>query len=270
MLEAFVTRRSVPVAFGAIAFAVVFAANVLRILSIRSLGKHWNVRVVDSTALGVVNSGPYRYVRHPNYVAVFLELLFLPLVQGAWITAALGTVAHVLVLRRRIALEESVLLADPSYAATMGNKPRFIPRLFRRRSWVAGTERSVSDVIVVGGGPAGACLALLLGRRGIEVELLEQSRFPRDKPCGEGLLPGGLDVLHDNGLAQSVGGEPLSGVRYHVARGSVRAGFAGAARGLGQKRLLLDAALSRLPRQRREFERGRALASTLRSSRAVA
>jgi len=101
----------------------------------------------------------------------------------------------------------------------------------------------VSDVIVVGGGPAGACLALLLGRRGLEVELLEQSRFPRDKPCGEGLLPGGLDVLNENGLAQSVGGEPLSGVRYHVAGGSVRAGFAGAARGLGQKRLLLDAAL---------------------------
>jgi methyltransferase len=132
----------VPVAFGAIAFTLVLAANVLRILAIRSLGKHWNVRVVDSTALGVVASGPYRYVRHPNYVAVFLELLFLPLVQGAWITAALGTAAHILVLRRRIALEESVLLADPSYAATMGSKPRFIPRLFRRRSWVAGTEEA--------------------------------------------------------------------------------------------------------------------------------
>jgi flavin-dependent dehydrogenase len=101
----------------------------------------------------------------------------------------------------------------------------------------------VTDVIVVGGGPAGACLALLLGRRGLEVELLDQSRFPREKPCGEGLLPGGLDVLRTNGLFERVGGEPLSGVRYHVAGGGVRAGFAEGTRGLGQRRLRLDAAL---------------------------
>ncbi|HEX6275492.1 MAG TPA: FAD-dependent monooxygenase [Polyangiaceae bacterium] len=101
----------------------------------------------------------------------------------------------------------------------------------------------MSDVIVVGGGPAGACLAWLLGRRGLEVELLEQSRFPREKPCGEGLLPGGLEALRASGLAGRVGGEPLSGVRYHVADGGVRAAFREDAQGLGQKRLRLDAAL---------------------------
>ena len=76
-----------------------------------------------------MTSGPYRFVRHPNYVAVFLELLFLPLVQGAWLTAALGTALHVLVLRRRILLEEAMLLESPAYRISMGEKPRFVPAL---------------------------------------------------------------------------------------------------------------------------------------------
>ena len=142
VLEAVLMRRELPVWFALLAAAGVLAANVLRIAAIRSLGQHWNVRVVDSTAFGVVTSGPYRWIRHPNYVAVFLELLLLPLVQGAWLTAAAGAVLHVIVLRRRIALEESVLLADSSYAASMGGKPRFIPRLGGRSVVVSRSEPS--------------------------------------------------------------------------------------------------------------------------------
>ena len=52
----------------------------------------------------------------------------------------------------------------------------------------------MSDVIIVGAGPAGASLAIALGRGGFEVELYEQSTFPREKPCGEGLLPAGVRV----------------------------------------------------------------------------
>jgi methyltransferase len=80
--------------------------------------------------MGVVSSGPFRYVRHPNYVAVFVELAALPLVHGAWLTALGGSLLHVVILRRRIALEEQVLLADPGYRAVMGPKPRFLPRFF--------------------------------------------------------------------------------------------------------------------------------------------
>jgi flavin-dependent dehydrogenase len=106
----------------------------------------------------------------------------------------------------------------------------------------------VTDVIVVGGGPAGATLAIALGRRGFEVELYDQATFPREKPCGEGLLPGGVGVLRALELVESVGGERLSGVRYHVGQGSVRSDFGEGdgvplPHGVGQRRLHLDATL---------------------------
>lgn len=104
------------------------SANVLRWWVIATLAGHWNVRVMDSVVRGVVTHGPYRWIRHPNYVAVFLELLALPLIHSAWLTALLGGVAHVWVLRQRIITEEGVLMAHPAYRRAMGAKPRFIPR----------------------------------------------------------------------------------------------------------------------------------------------
>jgi methyltransferase len=114
----------------AIPMIVLFVlSNALRWWVIYTLAGHWNVQVVDSIALGVVSDGPYRWVRHPNYLAVFVELLALPLIHTAWLTALLGGLAHIWVLHQRIAVEDAVLLADPAYRAAMGHKPRFLPRL---------------------------------------------------------------------------------------------------------------------------------------------
>lgn len=110
--------------------AVLFLlANGLRFWVIRTMSWHWNVEVMDSTKLGVVTGGPYRWVRHPNYVGVFVELVALPLIHTAWLTALVGSALHVVVLRRRIRTEEAALLADPEYRAAMGSKPRFLPKL---------------------------------------------------------------------------------------------------------------------------------------------
>jgi methyltransferase len=111
-------------------FAVFLAANAVRWWVIRTLGQHWNVQVMDSTRLGVVTSGPFRYVRHPNYAAVFAEMLALPLIHSAWITAAAGAMAHIAVLAQRLSMEERVLFANPDYRAAMTGKPRFLPGLF--------------------------------------------------------------------------------------------------------------------------------------------
>jgi methyltransferase len=117
-------------ALAAVMGALFLAANAVRWWVIRTLGAHWNVQVMDSARLGVVTRGPYRWVRHPNYSAVFVEMLALPLIHTAWFTAIAGTAAHVWVLRGRIAAEEKVLLAEPAYRAAMAGKPRFLPFLF--------------------------------------------------------------------------------------------------------------------------------------------
>ena len=129
-LEVVLLRRSFIPWLAAPMFAVFLAANAVRWWVIRSLGEHWNVQVMDSTRLGVVTSGPFRYVRHPNYAAVFAEMLALPLIHTAWITATVGAAAHAGVLAQRLSTEERVLFANPDYRAAMNGKPRFLPGLF--------------------------------------------------------------------------------------------------------------------------------------------
>ena len=125
----FLQRPFIP-ALAAAMFAIFLVANGVRWWVIRTLGSHWNVQVMDSTGLGVITTGPFRYVRHPNYAAVFTEMVALPLIHTAWITAVVGSLAHVVVLSQRLSTEERVLLANPEYRETMGHKPRFLPGIF--------------------------------------------------------------------------------------------------------------------------------------------
>jgi methyltransferase len=114
----------------AIPMLVLFVlANLLRWWVIRTLAGHWNVEVMESSRVGVVSSGPYRWVRHPNYVAVVLEIFSLPMIHTAWITAIAGTLGDLEILRRRIKVEDGFLMSNPDYRAAMGGKPRFLPRV---------------------------------------------------------------------------------------------------------------------------------------------
>ena len=133
-VEVLALHRPYLAAIGIPALALVLLANLLRVWVIATLGVHWNVRVVRSMPLGVVTAGPYRFVRHPNYVAVFVELLALPLVHGAYLTASAGALLHLLILRRRVALEESVLMTDEGYRRAFAGKPRFVPAIYPRHS----------------------------------------------------------------------------------------------------------------------------------------
>jgi len=98
----------------------------------RSLGEQWNVQIMTSTR-SIVDTGPYRYVRHPNYTIVIVEMFALPLVHTAYITALMCSMANAFVLRERIRREEAALLMRPEYITKMSTKPRFLPVLMRVR-----------------------------------------------------------------------------------------------------------------------------------------
>lgn len=101
-------------------------------------------------------------------------------------------------------------------------------------------------VAVVGAGPAGSALATMLGRAGVQTLLLDTAKFPRDKVCGEGLMPAGSAVLDELG----VGTErypSLRGVTYRVpGTGSVSGEFVNGTVGRGVRRATFDAALAQI------------------------
>jgi methyltransferase len=91
--------------------AVTLLAQVGRYWCIASLGEQWNTRVIVVPGAGrVAARGPYRWLRHPNYVIVAIEGIALPLVYDAWITAVAFTVLNaILLLRFRIPIENGAL-----------------------------------------------------------------------------------------------------------------------------------------------------------------
>lgn len=110
--------------------AVLAGATLLRVWSIRSLGSAWNVRAAVPEGLQPVTAGPYRFVRHPNYVAVIAEFAAVPLVAGAWRSAALLSALNAAVLWDRVTAEERLLDASPAYRRAFSGRARFIPGLF--------------------------------------------------------------------------------------------------------------------------------------------
>lgn len=129
-LEVILLHRPFLPLLAATMFLVFLASNLMRFWVVRALGNLWSVQVMDSTRIGVVTTGPFRFVRHPNYTGVILEMISLPLIHTAWITALATSVGYSIALSLRLRAEERVLMANPEYRAAMGHKPRFLPGLF--------------------------------------------------------------------------------------------------------------------------------------------
>jgi methyltransferase len=107
-------------------------AQGLRYWAVRSLGPRWNVAVIVLPGVRVEQGGPYRWLRHPNYLAVVLEGFAVPLIHSAYLTALAFTLLNALLLAVRIRCEEAALAEHGQYTERFGDRPRLWPRGSRR------------------------------------------------------------------------------------------------------------------------------------------
>jgi methyltransferase len=109
LLEPVLLHRPFIPALGWPMVLIAVAAQALRWWCITTLGYQWNTRVIVIPGAARISGGPYRFLPHPNYVAVIAEGFALPLVHTAWITALVFTVLNAALLRTRIHVENAAL-----------------------------------------------------------------------------------------------------------------------------------------------------------------
>lgn len=115
LVETWVRRPDFVPLLGWPMLALALASQALRWWCIATLGHRWNTRVIVVPDLPLVRRGPYRWFRHPNYVAVVVEGFALPLVHSAWITATVFTAVNAALLTVRIRVENSALGLLPQH-----------------------------------------------------------------------------------------------------------------------------------------------------------
>lgn len=109
-------------------FSLLVLAQALRYWAVRTLGRRWNIAVIVLPGVAVEHSGPYRWLRHPNYLAVVVEGFAVPMIHCAYVTALVFTVLDAWLLRHRIRCEEEALSRHGEFAERLGDRPRLLPR----------------------------------------------------------------------------------------------------------------------------------------------
>ena len=109
VLEPVLAHRPFVPMLGFPMLGLALGAQALRWWAISTLGVHWNTRIIVLSNSERIRGGPYRFFPHPNYVAVVVEGIALPLVHGAWITAVVFTVLNAWLLSVRIRAEDVAL-----------------------------------------------------------------------------------------------------------------------------------------------------------------
>jgi methyltransferase len=129
LLEVLLLDRPVHRGLMLIALLAFCAGQVLRLSAIQALGGRWTVKVITLPGEPPVTRGIFRYLRHPNYLGVILEIAALPLVHSAYLSAILFSVLNGLLLRQRIRAEERALGASSDYGARFRDHGRLVPKL---------------------------------------------------------------------------------------------------------------------------------------------
>jgi methyltransferase len=105
-------RKTQIVPYWPVLFAVCVIAQAVRVWTMRALGRYWNVRVWTIPGGTLITKGPYRWLRHPNYLAVIAEMIAVPWIIQAYATGILCLLAYLFFLKRRLAEEEAALRQD--------------------------------------------------------------------------------------------------------------------------------------------------------------
>ncbi|MBT2639035.1 MULTISPECIES: isoprenylcysteine carboxyl methyltransferase family protein [unclassified Bacillus (in: firmicutes)] len=112
--------------------ALFIFTQVMRIWSLSSLGRFWNTKIIILPGANVIKRGPYKIIKHPNYLIVAIELIVIPLMFNAYITMAVFTLLNILILSIRIPAEEKALRELTMYESEFSNQGRFVPNLLNK------------------------------------------------------------------------------------------------------------------------------------------
>lgn len=128
LVEVWAFNRPFIPGLAAFVFLMVVVGQILRYISMQALGQRWTLPIVTVQEPAIA-TGPYRYLRHPNWLGVILEIAGLPLIHSAYWTALGFAIANALILHQRIQTEEKALSDSSNYRQMFANTPRLIPKL---------------------------------------------------------------------------------------------------------------------------------------------
>ncbi|TCP23817.1 methyltransferase [Scopulibacillus darangshiensis] len=123
-----ITFHKTPAQWFWIPLCLFIISQVVRVWALQSLGRFWNTKIIVLPGAKVVAKGPYKYIRHPNYFIVMTEIITLPLIFQAYITAVVFAILNIIILSIRIPIEEKALAEATNYSHVMKSRSRFMPR----------------------------------------------------------------------------------------------------------------------------------------------
>jgi methyltransferase len=119
-------------AYWPILLALFLLTQAMRVWALTSLGKFWNTKIIILPGAEVVKKGPYKIIKHPNYLIVAVELIVIPLMFNAYFSMAIFTLLNIIILSIRIPAEEKALRDLTKYESEFNNKRRFVPNLLNK------------------------------------------------------------------------------------------------------------------------------------------
>ena len=129
IIEVFNLERPFYPGLAFVAALVFVIGQLLRYAAIFTLGERWTVRVMILPGAKPISGGIYRFIRHPNYLGVILEIAAVPLLHSAYLTSIIFSIANALLLIWRIRTEEVALNENNNYEQVFSNRPRFLPKM---------------------------------------------------------------------------------------------------------------------------------------------